>query len=594
MKRLLALGFAAFLPMLVGWIDYGTAVKREEPQYGKEFQGMSLRIQTETVEFEQDMPEEIVVDLKNTTDRTRLTVQDPGEGRRFALYVVVADEDGTSLFSRNLLEEQPNNPIAKEKIPPKASSELIRVKFNELEVAKVETYLDGLPQFDEKTKMQNAGWLVPRVYTVKAVLLSGLPEKRPDFAAASDVWSILLKPKSVERMAADEKDALMKKYLKKMGEGAYGGIGVSSQLAALGEDAVEPLIAMAERTGEGAKDQAEADRTRESRIWAIVTLCNTRSKKAEEYILKRLQDPVDFGDLSFLVWHSQGFRSARVTETIRKMAEDTACGREMPWEKRRGPTSRGHGMGSFQFMCKHFISIGQSLTDATVAAAVKFKDPEQTGYALMAWQPANGEQAVQVLLPLIRQGNVHPNLRKLVIAILGKPYADKGFPKCAREATPEEQEQAWIQTGLWLNRQGKLTDAETLAFLRSFVLGVRKEDTGAQLDLMLALRRFGAKSGYPVTRARPEPVEDWVATWRWALHETKLPPKEAAAFLCQQMRTREEIPDAVRRALLVELKQALGSSFPLQAKTDADVDLDNDWPTCGQWLVEQGFFGKGK
>jgi hypothetical protein len=592
MKRLSVLLVAAALPVLVGWYDYGTTVKREEPKYGKVFQGISLRIQTKNSEFEQDTPEEVVVHIKNDTDRTRLTMQEPGEGRRFALYIVVANEDGTSLFSRNLLEKMPDNPIAKERIPPKASCELVRVKFNELEVAKVETYRDGLPYFEPKQKMSNAAWLTPRVYMIKAVLISALPEKRPDFVTASEIWPVLLKPKSGDRMAETEKEALMRKYLAKMSEGAYGGVGVSSQLAALGEDAVGPLIAMAEKTGKGAKDEAAATKVQESRIWAIVTLCNTHSKRAEDYILKRLQDPIDFGDLSFLAWHSQGFHSQRVTKAIRQMAEDVACGREMPWEKTHGAKSRGHGMGSLQFMCKHLISIKQSVTDKTVAAAVNFTNPETTGFVLMAWQPDSGEKAVDTLLPLIRKGNVHPNLRKLVVAMLSRYYAKEGFPAYNRQATPEEQEQAWLQAALWLNRKGKLSNSEMKEFLARFVFGVRKEDDGTKRDVMLALRRFAGKSGYPVTSARPDPVADWVATWRWAIRGTKLPAKETAAFLCQQMRTNEEIPDVVRRGLLIELKQAIGAKFPLKAKTVGEIDLDNDWPTCGQWLVQHRYFGK--
>jgi hypothetical protein len=58
------------------------------------------------------------------------------------------------------------------------------------------------------------------------------------------------------------------------------------------------------------------------------------------------------------------------------------------------------------------------------------------------------------------------------------------------------------------------------------------------------------------------------------------------------MRTREAIPDVVRKALLLELADRLGDAFPLKAKTAADIDLETDWPTCGQWLVEHGFFGK--
>jgi hypothetical protein len=592
MKRYSALFLAAALPFLVGWYEYGTTVKREEPKYGKEFQGISLRIQTRNAEFEQDMPEEVVIHLNNSTDRTRLTMQEPGEGRRFALYLVVATEDGTSLFSRNLLEKLVDNPIDKEKIPPNASSELLRVKFNELEVAKVETYRDGLPYFEPKQKMANAGWLTPKVYTLKAILLSALPEKRPDFVAASEIWPVLLKPKSPERMAADEKQTLMTKYLAKMSEGAYGGTGVSSQLAAMGEDAVGPLIEMAEKTGKGAKDAAEAGKTRESRIWAIVTLCNTHSKRAEDYILKRLHDPIDFGDLSFLAWHSQGFHSQRVTAALRQLAEDVACGREMPWEKTHGVESRGRGMGALEFICKHFSSAKQSVTDQTVAAATGFQNPELVSYVLMAWQPKDGKTAVNTLLPLIRQGNIHPNLRRMIVAILANQYGKEGFPAYKRDATPEEQEQAWLQAALWLNRKGALSGDEMKVFLRSFVFGVRKENDGSKRDLMLALRTFAGKQGYPVTSARPDPVDDWVKTWRWAIHDAKLPNDEAVAFLCQQMRTRDEIPDAVRLGLLLELKQALGDKFPLKAAKASDIVLDDDWPTCGQWLVENGYFGK--
>ena len=594
MKRIPAVFLAAALPVLVGWIDYDKAVKRGAPTYGKEFQGISLRIQTKNVEFEQDMGEEVLIHIKNTTDRTRLTMQEPGEGRRFALYIVVANEDGSSLFSRDLLEPVADNPIVKERIPPKASCELLRAKFNEVEVAAVEKYRDGLPYFEPKKKMTNAGWLTPRIYMIKAVLISSLPDKRPDFVAASEMWPILLRPKSPARMGEDEKTTKMAKYLAKMAEGAYGGVGVSSQLAAFGDDAVPALIEMAEKTGKGAKDQAVKDRVRESRIWAIVTLCNTKSKRAEDYILKRLQDPIAFGDLSFLAWHCQGFGSPWVTKAIRRQAEDIACGREMAWEKTHGRASRSSGMGALQYMCKHFISRKQSLTDETVAAAIGFTNAELTGYALMAWRPDSGEEALNTLLPMIRKGNVHPNLRKLVVAMLAKHHQKDGFPKYNRQATPEEQELAWLHAGLWLNRQRELTKAETIVFLRNFVLGVRKENAGTKRDLMLALRRFGQGAGYPVTTSRPDLVTDWVKTWRWAIHESKLPKKEAVVFLCQQMRTKEGVPDAVRRGLLIELKQALGKDFPLKAKTLAEVDPDADWVACGQWLVNKGYFGKKK
>jgi hypothetical protein len=565
------------------WIDYSDNVPKQEPAFGKEFAGFALKIYTEKVEFEQEQPVEVTIEIRNSNPRSTLLPQEADEGRRYALYVVLADKSGNSLFSRNLLDNVTDNFVAQGRIPPGASTVLAQVPFDSLTVAKVEEYEHGIPYFDPKKRGVSAGGLSPQLFTLKAVLLSAEAETRPDFVVASDLWRILLLPKSVDRMTADEKSSKMKRYLDKMAEGAYGGIGVSSQLAAFGDDAVEPLIEMAERTG-------EEGAVRESRIWAIVTLCNTGSKRAEDYIVKRLQDPVSFGDLAFLAWHSQGFHSKHVTDTLSRLCEDIATGKPLPWEKKHGPKSRTHGRGCLEFAFKHFAAIRRSITDDTAAGVVAMGDPKIASFGLAAWKPADPQAAVRVIKPLFLQQGVHGNLKKAALNVLADALVTRGFPAYDREKNVNEQ---WLQAALWLSRNSELTAPQLRACLRGLVFDVRKENSETQ-EILIAALRSQAGPSFPVPKGPIVLPDHWVATWRWALHDTETDPREAAAFLCNQMRTREAIPDVVRIALLLELKHFVGDPFPLKATTAKDVDLETDWPTCGQWLVENGYFGKNE
>ena len=154
-----------------GWINYDDKVERSEPQYGKEFIGFYLKVFTDNVEFEQETPEPITVVLKNTNPRSTL-MPDGGNAaeRRYALYIVVADKDGaTSLFSRNLLEKD-GGIVTAGKVPPQAETELLKVPFDSLEVAKVEAFEDGLPKFEPDQRMAHGSHGAIRRYQIDGAI----------------------------------------------------------------------------------------------------------------------------------------------------------------------------------------------------------------------------------------------------------------------------------------------------------------------------------------------------------------------------------------------------------------------------------------
>lgn len=579
MKRLSVLAVCICLWMTsVAWIDYEDKVVRKEPVFGKEFQGFALLLSTEKVEFEQESRELIQVVLRNSTDALSV-VPEPGGKRDCGLLIILADKGGgTSLVSQNLLN--PEQPLWSGKVTAKASTELASIAFDDLALASFSEYENGLPSVKPEVRRVTGASLTPQLFVVRAILYGAAPGKRPDFAVASDPWPVLLRAKDGKRMAEAERQAKMKQWLAKMSEGAYGGIGVSSQLAALGDAAVDPLLIMAEK-----QDPAK-EAVRESRIWAIVTLCNTGSPRAEEYILGKLRDPVEFGDLSFLAWHSQALRSRRVTAALRQLAEDAACNRPMPWEVKHGPESRGHGREMLEYVFKHFGGINESITDATAAGLVTLGDEKLLAFGLVAWKPSSGQKAISTLTPLCSgKGPVHSNVKKAILACLAQAAAAEGFPAYDREVDVSRQ---WLTGCSWLQARKHLDSAALTAALRWLALEVPRDQEALQAELIAALSGV-AGPGFPVRGTQPRLPDDWVATWRWALQTSGLPTPAAISFCTRMMRTRDELPDAVRLGLLQELKRLIGAEFPL---ADGKVDLEQSWPECGNWLIQKGYFKK--
>lgn len=241
-----------------------------------------------------------------------------------------------------------------------------------------------------------------------------------------------------------------------------------------------------------------------------------------------------------------------------------------------------------EFAFKHFIAIHHSITDKTAAGVVAMNDPKIAAFGLMAWTPSSPAAALAAIKPLFRRRRVHGNLKKAALKVLFQALRADGFPKPERDGNVNEQ---WLHAALWLGRAGKLSRADVQACLRNLVFDMRKENAAGQKELIAALRsQYG--TAFPVPRGPVVLPDHWVATWRWALRQAKVPKAEAVQFLCAQMRTREAIPDGVRTALLLELARYLGAAFPLKAKTAKEIDLETDWPTCGRWLVAHGYFGK--
>jgi hypothetical protein len=563
--------------LCVAWIDYDDQVVRKEPVFGKEFQGFALLLSTEKADFEQDSGERIHVVLRNTTDAVSVLPETAGK-RDCGLLIILADKGGgTSLVSQNLLTEA--HPTLSGQVTAKATVELANAAFDDLALAPFSEYENGMPSVKPGAPRTPGAGLVPQLYVVRAILYGALPGKRPDFAVASDTWPVLLRPKDGKRMTEEERRAKMEQWLAKMSEGAYGGIGVSSQLAALGESAVEPLLAMAE------KQDATKEAVRESRIWAIVTLCNTGSPRAEEYILGKLRDPLDFGDLAFLAWHSQAFRSRRVTETLRQLAEDAACDRPMPWEAKHGPESRIHGRDMLEYVFKHFAGLHESITDATAAGLVRLGDEKLLAFGISTWKPSSGQTAIDTLAPLCGKGPVHSNVKKAILACLAQAAVAEGVPAYDREADSSRQ---WLAGCTWLHARQSLDSAALTVALRWLALEVPRDQEALQAEVIAALSGV-AGPGFPVAGTQPRLPDDWVATWRWALQTSGLPAPAAIGICTRMMRTRDELPDAVRLGLLQELKRLIGAEFPLP---EGKVDLEQAWPECGNWLIQKGYFKK--
>jgi hypothetical protein len=550
-----------------GWIDYDERVPAQTPAFGKAFAGFALQLSTSESEFELDAPQQVDVTLKNAGSQPDLLAKTAAaETSRPVLYVVLADANGVSRFSENLLTGKESFAVGE--------APLVQPDFQRLSLRRVDGFQGGWPVFEAKYPAATTAELTPGLYSLRAILLAGRQNARPDVVLASNTWAVLLRPKSGSRMAAAEKQAKLARYLKDLQRDAYGGQRVSSQLAALGELAVDPLIAVADRTGGG--------KVRESRIWATITLCNISSSRAAAYIERRLRHPVALDDLAFLAWHSQACHDEQVDRTLRKLMNDVLEHRRLPWQDDFPKLSEGTKMTFLEFACKHFARTGKSLDARMVSAALRLPDPKPVAFALAAWKPESSPLAIDTVKEMFARRGVHPNLQRAILHALNQVVKEPGFPGYRRE---HELPGQWLEAGIWLGKRGSLTPGQQLSFGVAQALSLKEPVLQRQLVPWLAQL---PGTTYPVKHSLVKLPEDWIATWRWALKTGQVPKDEAVRFLCDQMRTRAELPAAVKRALLLELAPRLEPAFPLP-KTPA-FDLETVWPQCGRWLVEQGYF----
>jgi len=94
------------LPFLCSWINYDDKVKQTPAVFGKEFRGFSLKISTEKVEFEQDLPIKIKLLIRNNNKFSTL-VKSGDKARYVQLHLVVVDyKKKMTLFSNNLFSSK--------------------------------------------------------------------------------------------------------------------------------------------------------------------------------------------------------------------------------------------------------------------------------------------------------------------------------------------------------------------------------------------------------------------------------------------------------------------------------------------------------
>jgi len=252
----------------------------------------------------------------------------------------------------------------------------------------------------------------------------------------------------------------------------------------------------------------------------------------------------------------------------------------MGWEFQHGVNQlTGLSLLTGLIVVEALVSFG--ITDA----CLKWPNPKPVSFGLAVWKPSSPEAAASLLSPLFTRTGVHPVLKRIVLARLSDALKQKGFPTFDRNGDSEAQ---WHRAGLWLFQERLLPTSRKKDFLRAEILGLKKN--GEVKKDVIALLRQTLGEASPVKRPIPRFPDDWIAAWRWALHAGPLPAKQATAFLCGQMRTKDELPPATKRALLVELKYFIGNTFPL--KNTGSFNLDAAWETCGNWLIRKGYFGK--
>ena len=459
----------------VGWIDYGTSVTREPPAFGGPFRGIALRLSTEDVEFEQDVAEEVTITLRNVSDEPTFMPESLDTAARdIRVYVVLADRGSRVYFSQNLWAACQK---AEADVPLAADSErpLISVPFTELHVRRPSDMEGGIPLFEDAGNTSRAAsQLPPGVYGVKAMILSGPADQRPDFTVASNSWPVLLLPKSGSRMSEEEKAGKLTRYMKRLKRGAYGGLAVSSQLAALGEIAVEPLLETAEKQGGG--------HVRESRIWALVTLCNTGSSRAEAYIRRRLNAPVDLGDLPFLAWHSQGFDSAGIRAQLEELALGVLAGERLPWAAGDKTVDEPTKTAFLEFTLKHFIRIRHRPAEDILRGCMQAEvQPKIAALALELVSRTPGrspEDMAAILGPLLTRVEADSRLRDRAVSLC---------PETVQSAAPPEHQ--WLRAVKWVHDNGQLTTPEYTAFLSRLVDDSHLEDDGARRAAMRELEK---------------------------------------------------------------------------------------------------------
>lgn len=566
---------ALFASPVSAWIDYGTSVERDTPAFGKAYRGVALKLETEKAEFELGTPEPVSLVLRNR-DRIKLaapeTLTTSKGARKTALYIVLATESGASYFTPDL-GGRAHGKLSAGILPQTVNSNLLTVPFDDLRFRRVETFRNGWPHVKKAHPVRASTDLTPQLYSMRAILLSGQQGKRPDFTVASNVWPVLLRPQQAASLSEKEKQRKLEGYLRDLKRGAYGGKRVASQLAALGETAVDPLIAVA--------DQKGGKTTMESRVWALVALCNNPDPRSDAYVRKRLHEPTALGDLRFLAWHSQACRDPSVQKSLHRLVKKAACGPGTPWDKHFNEVPDHVVSGFLEFAFKQYTRTQSKVDDRIVSCCLARSTPKPAAYALAVWQPSGPDAVLRTLTPSWLKWGQAPNLKSAILRSLDKwcRPVTADMPAYRRGDSVERQ---WFETGLWLAESGRFTTPQKRVFLTVEVLTVR--DPALKTRVREAVRRTDWDTAPPkIDTAR---TGAWTTLWRWALNRDVLTEEQAVLFLVSRMRREETLQPSDKRAILEELKVRL----PAIPFDNGARDINAAWAECGKWLVKQGYF----
>lgn len=562
------------VPRAGAWIDYTDKVPAgPTPGYGKPFVGMSLKLESGHAEFELGTAEPLRLRLRNEDPRATLLPPGlPPADRRYALHLILVTQSGATFFSRSLLAD-PAQPPAGGSIASGQETAIWDGTFDKVSFAAVDKVTLDRPDFPPAARMRPSDELVPQLYVLSAVLLSQTAGKKPDFVVASAPWTVLLRPVRGERLAEAERQQRLDKYLAKMREGAYGGIAVSSQLAALGEVGVAPLIELADRTGD--------EKARESRAWAIATLCNTGSPRAADYIRRRLQHPVDLRDLPFLAWHSLACRTPDSEKDLLELLRLVAAGQRLPWQDEHPEVSDAVRDDFIEYTGKHFKHTGQSLPDEIVANCLKRADPKSTSFAMEAWKPASAESALAVLLPAFAPPCRHPTVKRLALRRL----ADAGVPGVSAPGEGGDIAAAWYAAGCQLADAGKLTGEARAGFLRTQLLELRTP----QLRADVLRRLVAAVPAFPVKPEALATPEGWTQAWQWTLAQGGVRGEDELRFLAAEAARDAQLTTGEKAAILKEISRpGRKDTFAGKGEDTAEA-LAQVWPGLLQWLTAKKY-----
>lgn len=532
------------------------AVSITAGEFGREFQGAALGLEVSTMEFEVQNSSEITVRTVISSKRSNIIPRQYSRKQRSSsMHFVAASDSGITWFSQNLLKNAALEPARS-----------LKLQWTDLRFIRVKKFVNGRPAMSDRRKTAPEEML-PGLYSCKAVFLSGVDGKRPDFVLSSNPVSLTVLPQSADHMSEAKQRETLKKLIEELKKGAYGGERSASQLAALGDVSVDALIRIADKKGGG--------KGFESRVWALTALCANPSPRSDEYIVKRLNNPVELGDLPFLAWNSKACRSPKVKQTIQRLIFLAVKGKELPWQRAHGEIDMETRGKFLEFAFKHYFAKKYDIGTDIVAATFDLPDPKIAAFALAIWKSKTEQEAIRLLAPEW-QTVLHPNLKVALLNALETQLKDWGAPVYDKEGNLQRQ---WFGAGLFLLKQSK--DPSILNPQRFLKISILENSRNSELQPPLF-----SFAGREPAESLKESSRDTL--WGWAFDSVDLPKNDKIDLLIKDMRYEDELSSSRKRLILEKLSVLFPDETLL--KQLSAIPLEQAWNKGGQFLVSRGYF----